>query len=181
MEPDRVLTFSPVHHPDPKVQRAGFDLRDPYVEQCWTPVVGPSATLLLRRFPTLWVERTPARLHAKELSRSLGIGEGTGPNSRLSATMDRLVRFGLARARGAGDDFEVYLEVNPLRPRQLARLPEWTRTTHEHLLAEHIRSLSRTETPQGNLSALNDRPDGLEHDVPRTGHPSIGRQQALGR
>ena len=43
MENHDVLTFTPVENPDPRVQRVGFDLTDPYVEQCWGPVVGPSA------------------------------------------------------------------------------------------------------------------------------------------
>src|SRR3546814_199395 len=35
MEPDQALCFTPVSHPDARVQRVGFDLTDPYVEQCW--------------------------------------------------------------------------------------------------------------------------------------------------
>src|SRR3546814_12576733 len=33
--PDQALCFTPVSHPDARVQRVGFDLTDPYVEQCW--------------------------------------------------------------------------------------------------------------------------------------------------
>lgn len=61
MERDRILRFTPVDHPDDRVQRVGFDLTDPYVEQCWSAVVGPSSTLLLRRMPDLWAVNSPAR------------------------------------------------------------------------------------------------------------------------
>jgi hypothetical protein len=37
MENHDVLTLTPVPHPDGRVQRVGFDLTDPYVEQCWGP------------------------------------------------------------------------------------------------------------------------------------------------
>ena len=33
MENRDVLTLIPVEHPDPRVQRFGFDLTDPYVER----------------------------------------------------------------------------------------------------------------------------------------------------
>ena len=62
MENHSVLTFTPVEHPDARVQRLGFDLSDPYVEHCWGPVIGPSATLLLRRIPTLWTDWVPATI-----------------------------------------------------------------------------------------------------------------------
>ena len=81
MENHSVLTFTPVEHPDARVQRLGFDLSDPYVEQCWGPVIGPSATLLLRRIPTLWTDWVPATISHEELARSLGLAAGTGANS----------------------------------------------------------------------------------------------------
>src|ERR671918_1693946 len=91
MEHDRLLTLSPAHHPNPKVRRVGFELTDPYVEQCWSGVIGPSSTLLLRRMPVLWTERVPAGMPASELSRSIGLGAGTSNNSRLAVTLKRLV------------------------------------------------------------------------------------------
>jgi len=54
MEHYRVLTFTPVNHPNRQVRRVGFDLSDTYVEQCWSAVIGPSAVVLLRRMPELW-------------------------------------------------------------------------------------------------------------------------------
>ena len=147
MERDPVLVFNPVNHPDRKVRQVGFELSDPYVEQCWSAVVGPSSTLLLRRLPELWRQEVPAEIPASDLSRSLGLGAGTGPNSRLGATMDRLVRFGLMRESAEPGGVDVFLEVAPLRPRQLDRVPEWTRATHERLLSAHLERFDGV-TPQ---------------------------------
>lgn len=60
--------------PTPRVQRVGFDLTDPYVEHCWSAVIGPTSTLLLRRLPALWIARVPIDIGASDLSRSLGLG-----------------------------------------------------------------------------------------------------------
>ncbi len=138
MERDRVLTLAPINHPDRQVRRVGFDLSDTYVEQCWSAVVGPSAVVLLRRMPELWSHEVPARIRADELSRSIGLGAGTGANSRLVATMDRLSKFGLARRGPGPDQLDVFLEVAPLRDNQLERVPKWTRDAHERLFSAHL-------------------------------------------
>ena len=61
MEEHNALTFTPVEHPNPQVRQVGFDLEHPYVERCWSAVVGPSSMLLLRRVAALWVDDAPAR------------------------------------------------------------------------------------------------------------------------
>ena len=138
MERDRILRFTPVDHPDSRVQRVGFDLRDPYVEQCWSAVVGPSSTLLLRRMPTMWLAQVPAEIGASELSQSLGLGVGVGERSRLANTLNRLVQFGLARPAPDGAGLDVYRQVAPLSPRQVSRVPQWIRDTHERLYDAHL-------------------------------------------
>src|SRR5680860_307720 len=117
MESKEVLTFTPVDHPDARVRRAGFDLSDPYVEHCWGPVIGPSATLLLRRMPALWTERVPATITHNELGRSLGLGAGAGANSRLMNSLDRVVRYGLGAWHEQGRSLDVYLRApRPVPP-----------------------------------------------------------------
>src|SRR3546814_20511726 len=103
MEPDQALCFTPVSHPDPRVQRVGFDLTDPYVEQCWSAVVGPTSVLLLRRLPTMWMARVPVEMGASELSLTLGLRRGVGKHCRLASVLARVARYGLAEpARGRG-------------------------------------------------------------------------------
>lgn len=181
MERDRVLSFTPVDHPDPRVQRVGFDLTDPYVEQCWSAVVGPSSVLLLRRLPALWVARVPAEIEAGELSQSLGLGPGAGDNGRFASTLQRLVRFRLAIPATDGAGLDVYRQVAPLAPRQLARVPAWTRDAHERLLDGHLEQLSRAVTDKPAHASLTARLDRLQHG---SGHAAlIARQSgpALGR
>ena len=66
-----------------------------YVERFWLPVLGPTATLLLRRIAT---DHTPSSPHhhrylsfpLDELAAGLGLGSGT---AKLRRTLHRLVRY----------------------------------------------------------------------------------------
>jgi hypothetical protein len=183
MEHDPALRFSPAHHPNPRVRRVGFELTDPYVEQCWSGVIGPSSTLLLRRMPVLWTERVPAEIRASELSRSIGLGAGTAKTSRVAVTLKRLVEFGLVGPAGPSDDhhFEVFLQVSPLTPRQLARLPEWTHATHDRFLGAHLDGLAATTEHQARIAGITARLDHLQQPAGRAVCTAAGVQRALGR
>lgn len=162
MNPQNALTFIPGRHPDPRVVRVGFDLTHPYV-QCWGPVIGPSATSLVRRLPVLWAEATPATVTRADLARSLGLGDGTGPNSRLIRALDRTVRFGLARWNDAGQSVEVFYRIPALTPRQLERLPDWTQRAHQRLIDSHLQAI---QTPT-ELKPASDTSDQAAR-APRT-------------
>jgi len=167
------LKFTPVDHPDARVRRIGFDLTDPYVEQCWSAVIGPSSTLLLRRLPTLWVNQVPAEIDAAELSGSLGLGAGVGERSRLASTLDRLVNFGLARTAPDSAGLEVYRQVPPLTQRQLARVPEWTRAAEERLLGAHLTQVDDSVRHRANVVSITARLDRLQHRAePRLDGPT---------
>jgi hypothetical protein len=183
MEGDRLLTFSSAHHPNPRVRRVGFGLTDPYVEQCWSGVIGPSSTLLLRRMPVLWTERVPAEVRASDLGRSIGLGAGTAKTSRVAVTLKRLAQFGLIRPAGPPDErhFEVFVEVAPLTPRQLARLPEWTRATHDRLLGAHLDGLASTTEHQARIAGITARLDRLQQPAGQSVGTAAGVQRALGR
>ncbi len=181
MQRDGTLRFTPVDHPDARVQRLGFDLTDPYVEQCWSAVVGPSSTLLLRRLPALWVARVPVEINASELSRSLGLGAGAGEHSRLVTTLQRLVRFDLAAPAGDGAGLDVYRQVAPLNPRQLDRLPEWTRGAHERLFGTHLAQVDDFARRQSSVASITARMDRLQHPPEPTTRGVINRGQTLER
>jgi hypothetical protein len=85
MEHDRLLTFTPSSDLDPRVRRIGFELAEPYVEQCRGAGIGLSGTLLLRRLADLWRQSVPPEIQAEELSCSLGLGLGHGVK-RLDAS-----------------------------------------------------------------------------------------------
>jgi hypothetical protein len=180
MEHNRVLTFNPVNHPNPKVWRVGFELTDPYVEQCWAAVVGPSSTLLLRRMPVLWAERVPVEIATTELSRSIGLGRGTGTSSRLTAILKRLEQFRLVRLPGPADDhFEVFVEVPPLTRGQLDRVPEWTRATHERLFGTHLDGLAGVSERDAKITSITARLDRLQQ--PTGAQRTTGLGRSVGR
>lgn len=141
MEPLPSLRLHAVPHPSAPVRRAGFALDHPYLEQCWAPIVGPTSVLLLRRMPMLWREGLSVEVDPAELAASLGLGTGTGRNSPLVRTLDRLERFGFAQQRILGD-LEVFTEVAPVADRQLDRLPAWSRQRHQVLLGAHLDRLA---------------------------------------
>jgi hypothetical protein len=172
-----VLTIHAVPHPDHAARQAGFPLDHPYIEQCWSASVGPSCALLLRRLPVLWREREPAVVAASELSRSLGLGANTRyEDCRFWRTVTRLTQHRLA-ARPEVDVLEVYATVRPLAPRQLARLPDWSRAAHDRLLGEHLDRLatggvdggSAVPGPQGRVTTRLDRLERT-HRPPHLGH-----------
>ena len=151
-------------HPVLEVQRAGFPLDHRYVEQCWAPVIGPSSTLLLRRLPWLWRAGTTVSVDTADLGRSLGLGGGTGRNSVITRTLDRIVQFRFATWSDAGE-LDVFTEAPPLSPKQLARVPAWTRVLHEQLLTAHLGQLAHPSTslPNDAATQLRDRLDRLQN------------------
>jgi hypothetical protein len=138
-----VIDLHPVPHPVATVRRAGFPLDHPYLEHCWTPLIGPSSVLLLRRCAWLWREAAPARIPTEELAGQLGLGKGTGRNSPVWHTVERIVRFRFAAMASPGE-LHVYTEVPPVAARQLERLPAWCRNEHERLLGQHLDGLARS-------------------------------------
>lgn len=104
---------------DELVEQRGFGPRSMYVETCWLPVLGPTATWLYRRLGS-WAEFNPDGLTVDltDLSVSLGLGEGLGRHSLLARSLHRLAHF--EAARWSGDTFQVRRALPPL-PLRLAR------------------------------------------------------------
>ena len=142
METPASVEVHPAPHPKLEVHRAGFPLDHPYIEQCWTPVLGPSSVLLLRRMPWLWREATPAQVDIGELGAQLGLGRGDGRHSPIGRTMERIVRFRFANWSAPGA-LDVFTEVAPLPQRHLDRVPRWCVDRHEQLLSAHLDDLAR--------------------------------------
>lgn len=140
MQTPSTLIISPVAHPDPRVHRAGFSLDHPYLERCWLPILGPTSVLLLRRMPSLWRNDPAVGVPVDELAVVLGLGNGTGRNSPVWRTIDRLARFNFAD-RVKDNQIDVYTEAPPLGARNLAGLPQSVRDAHDELLAAHLERL----------------------------------------
>lgn len=116
---------------DPFLAQRGYDPRSAYVERFWLGVLGPSATWLLRRL-TRGLEEHPDgfRINMADTARALGLGEGTGRNSMVVRTVERMCQFGVAQLH-ARDRLAVRLHVAPLNARQLHRLPLAVQRAHE--------------------------------------------------
>jgi hypothetical protein len=142
MENPSSLEVHPAPHPKLEAHRAGFPLDHPYLEQCWTPVLGPSSVLLLRRIPWLWRESAPAEVDVGELGAQLGLGHGDGRHSPMARTVERIVRFRFASWSGPGT-LDVFTEVPPLPDRHLDRVPRWCVERHEQLLTAHLDALGK--------------------------------------
>ena len=120
---------------DPELATTGFPPRGAYAERYWLGVIGPSALLLLRRFAR-GLEEHPGGFRADlaDTARALGLGAGTGKQSQIVRTIDRACMFGTMR-RAAPDELEVRTHLPRLTRRQLERLPEVVRRTHDSWLA----------------------------------------------
>jgi hypothetical protein len=134
------LTLRPMPHPNRAVHQAGFPLDHPYVERCWTQILGPTSVLLLRRMPEMFrADRVPV-VPVADLARSLGIG-GVGHHSAMRRTLDRVVQFGFAAWAGPGE-LEVFTEAPALSSTQVERSSPSTRLAHDRLLGQHLDALA---------------------------------------
>ncbi|HET7489617.1 MAG TPA: hypothetical protein VFJ85_16940 [Acidimicrobiales bacterium] len=132
-----LLEIHPAAHPKPVVQSTGFLLDDPYLEQCWGGVIGPSAVAFLRHCMWHWQDEVPARVRIPDFAGELGLGRGVGPNSPLWHTIGRLLHFRLVAAGEDRYELRVFTRVPALSQAQLYRLPGWVQERHQRLVGRH--------------------------------------------
>ena len=115
---------------DPVVDALGFDPRSTYVERFWLPMLGPTSTWLLRRLAAEF-DRQPDgfSIDAADCARSIGIGNRGGHNGPFHRSIERCIRFGLARQEEHGI-IAVRTRIPPLSRQQTRRLPR--RLAGEH-------------------------------------------------
>lgn len=124
---------------DPERARVGVPIGSAYVEDYWTPIIGPSSVALLRliaRTSDHW-SGTGSRVAVADLAARLGLGSGVAKASPMVRTMDRLCMFGLARWHIHDLDraLEVHTHALPLSPTKLRRLPDDLQAAHSAALA----------------------------------------------
>jgi hypothetical protein len=116
---------------DPVIDTLGYDPRSWYVEQFWLPIVGPTATWLLRRIVSRFdTEPDGFDLDLDETAKGLGLGGKEGRHSPFQRALGRCVIFKLARPQGPGA-LSVRRRIPPLPRRHLDRLPPTLQTMHE--------------------------------------------------
>ena len=135
---------------DPVVDRLGIDPRAEYVEQFWLPLLGPTATWILRRFAEEF-DRSPQgfSLSAVEVARAVGVGTRGGRSGPFPRSVDRLVRFGIAQHAEHGI-LNVRRRVPPLGRSHLNRLPAHRRDAHARWQDDQR---SRATHPAGDAHA----------------------------
>ncbi len=108
---------------DPLVEQLGYEPRSYYVEVCWLPILGPTASWLYRRLGT-WAQAEPdgSKVDLVDLSVSLGLGESLGHRSKLARGLKRLVQFDIARWQG--DALAVRTALAPLPEQRAMRLSD---------------------------------------------------------
>lgn len=145
------LQLSPVL--DATLDRVGFPLDHPYVENVWLPVLGPTSVLLLRRVGVLFDEHpNGARVDVVELAQSFGIGprdgarEEVGRHSPMRRTLDRIVQFKLG-AWLAEDRLGIHTKVPAVSRAAAERLPASVRVLHDQILDDHLGRLAAGGAP----------------------------------
>ena len=89
--------------PDPLVDSAGFDPRSAYVERFWLPVLGPTATWLLRRIADrLTTDPDGFELSLEDTARALGLGGVGGRYSPFNRAFDRCLNYRALRHASPG-------------------------------------------------------------------------------
>ena len=147
------LVLRAAAHPDRTVHRFGFDLDHPYLEQCWTPIIGPSATILLRRATALWRNAEPVHTTFGQLAGEIGLSP-----ANMRRVLHRVRQFSFATPLDDAGVFDIYSTAAPLTQRHLDRVPESTVRTHHQLLSDHL-----AHAAESAPAVIVQRLDRLQH------------------
>ena len=124
---------------DPVVDALGFDPRTAYVERFWLPLLGPTATWLMRRLAAEFDSHPDGfSIDAADCARSIGIGNKGGARGPFHRSVDRCIRFGLARPDDH-DILAVRIRVPPLTRAQVQRLPRHLHGPHRRWQEDQVR------------------------------------------
>ncbi len=118
---------------DPTVERRGYPIGDPYIEMFWLPVLGPTATWLLRRLATgLDHEPQGYTVHMEDLARAIGVSYTHGRHNPFARALQRCVMFGVAQQISVipHTTLAVRTVLPALSHRHIMRLPEQLQIAH---------------------------------------------------
>jgi hypothetical protein len=117
--------------PDVVLEQFGHDPRSDYVERYFLPIIGPSATVLLRHLAGRFDEQPDGfELELRDVSRCIGVGTNHAPGAPFFRTLDRVISFGFAQLV---DDRQLTVRrrMPSLTRRQLLRLPRRLQREHD--------------------------------------------------
>lgn len=169
-------TIAPPHHyerlgvlpwstDDVPAMTVDHDPRSGYVETFWLPVLGPSATLLIRRLAERFdTNPNGFELNSAAMGLELGLGARVSCRSSIVRTIDRCVTFRLAEFRG--DLLHVRRRLPMLSARQTAKLSPRLRDLHAGWLdaaapSQHATVVRASEVAR-SLLALGESPGAVE-------------------
>lgn len=176
--PPTALTVRP--WVDPVVDRVGHDPRSRYVEEFWLGLLGPSTTWLIRLLANrLDAEPDGFSLDLRSTAKALGLGPPVSAHSPMHRSIERAVRFGLAREVGP-EGLEVRRRVPPLTRHQLERMPSRVRHAHRQWQEQALAGDRFAELQQRarrlalSLFETGAEPDAVERELHRCRyHPAM--------
>jgi len=179
--PTDLLRISP--WPDPVIDLVGHELRSPYVERFWLPILGPTTTLLLRQLANRFEEAPDGfELPVLDTAASLGLGTRGGRNAPFPRALERAVTFKLARCPAIGA-MEVRRRIPPLTRVQVNRLPVSLQDAHAQWQANELRTPGVEETRRKarrlalSLAELGDDDETIETQLHRWKvHPAMAHE-----
>jgi hypothetical protein len=123
---------------DPLVDENGHDPRSTYAERYWLSVIGPTATLIMRRLADEF-DRDPDGfvIDLAHTATTMGLSYGKGANSPFGKALQRCVMFGLAQP--TPDGFVVRRRLPNVAQRHLSRLPDDVQRAHYEWARRTIR------------------------------------------
>ena len=103
---------------DSVIAAHGRPADDAYLEEQWLPVLGPSATWLVRRLAHILSANDTAEVDLASLARSLGMVHEPGRDGPFARAVARLVIFGFAHASPVRPDHLFVRTLVPDVPRR---------------------------------------------------------------
>jgi len=170
---------------DPVVDVVGMDPRSAYVETFWLPVLGPSATWLLRHLADgldaapdgfdLWLE---------DEARRLGLGGLGSRHSPFQRAILRCTRYAMARHAGPAT-LAVRRRIGPVPHRCVIRFPDSLRAQHDRWENDARRPDTlpgvrrRARSLALDLIAVEGSASAVERRLERWGmHPAMAHEAA---
>ncbi|MCB0967037.1 MAG: hypothetical protein KDB37_09405 [Ilumatobacter sp.] len=131
---------------DPVVDGRGHDPRSVYAERYWLSVIGPTATLIMRRFADEF-DHAPDGfvIDLAHTATTMGLSYTKGQHSPFGKALHRCVMFGLAQP--TPDGFTVRRILPNVAQRHLSRLPDDVQQSHYDWARRTIR-LDRRQIEQ---------------------------------
>jgi hypothetical protein len=109
---------------DPVIEAVGHQPSSPYSRRYYLPLIGPSSFLCAEILTGGLSEQPDGyEVDVAFLGAVLGLPGTAGRSSSIARTLNRLIRFGLARHHPAQALYRVRLAWPPLTRRQQAHLP----------------------------------------------------------